>query len=456
MKTYDIIVIGAGGGTKLVTPPSKLGLKVAVIEKSKLGGTCLNRGCIPSKMLIHPADVATEITEAGKFDIKVGKFSVNWKKLVTRVNKEITADSNSIAVAYKKNKNIDYYPHEAKFVSDKVVEVNGKKITAKKIFIAVGARPRIPNIPGLAGTPYMTSTKALQNTKQPKKLIVIGGGYIGVELGHFYAGLGTDVQFLVRGRMVNREDSEVIDEFEKTFSKRHKVHFGVNTEKISYKNKIFSVTTKDKNGKKKVLKADALLVATGVVPNSDTLELKNTKIKIDDKGFVKVNKFLETSVKDVYALGDVIGRYLFRHSVNFEGEYLFKTLYVDKKKKAISYPPMPHAIFSNPQVAGVGLTEEEAKAKKIDYVVGLNRYENSAMGMALRSESGFVKLIFNKKNKRLIGVHMIGAEASNMVHIAIAFMTMNATIGTMQKMIYIHPALPEIMRNAVRKAEAKF
>jgi mycothione reductase len=459
MKNYDLIVIGGGGGTKLVSPPAALGLKVAVIEKEALGGTCLNRGCIPSKMLIHPADVAAEIDDAHRINLKVGKYSIDWSTLVRRVNRDVTRDSKSIGKAYNKNKNIDYYHHQAKFISNKVLEVNGKKITAKKIFIATGARPRIPNIPGLEGTPFMTSTEALRNTKQPKKMIVIGGGYIGAELGHFYGSLGTEVHVLVRNKMVNREDGEIINEFEKQFSKRYKTHFGINTKEVQYKNNKFTVIIEKRNGKRERLKADALLVATGVVPNSDTLSIENSGIKVDKRGFIKVNKFLETAAKDVYALGDVVGNFLFRHSVNFEGEYLFDRLYISKKRRPIKYPPMPHAIFSHPQIGGVGFTEDELikngkKAGK-DYVVGRNNYINSAMGSALRSDHGFVKLIFDAKNQKLIGAHIIGPEASNMIHIAIAFMTARATLNDVLGIIYVHPALPEILRNAARKAKAK-
>ena len=440
MKQYDLIVIGSGGGNKISTPASSLGYKCAIIEKWKWGGTCLNRGCIPSKMLIHPANVSMLIQESKKLGINANIKSIAFKNIITRINSTVGKDSRSIPKWYDSKKNIDYYHGHAKFISDKIVEVNGKKLTAKRIYIATGAKPNIPPIPGLKDTPYMTSTEALRNKKLPKKLIVIGGGYIACELGYAYSALGSDVTFLVRGELLAREDVDIKKEFSKAFCKQQKVKF-VKTQNVEYKNKQFIVTT-DK-GK---VKGDGLLVATGIKPKTDNLGLENTNIKTN-RGFIKVNKYLETSVKNVFALGDCVGNFMFRHSVNFEGEYLFDSL---KKKKPIKYPPMPHAVFTHPEIGSVGMTEQQLIDKKIPYYVGMNKYISSAMGMARVSDYGLVKLIFHKKTNKLIGAHIVGEEASNMIHQLIYAMTFNATRDDLLKMIYIHPALPEIVRNAVR------
>ena len=457
MKKYDAIVIGSGGGTKLVRPAADLGLKVAIIDKGPLGGTCLNRGCIPSKMLIHTADVATIINEADRFNLNVSdKPTVDFAALVKRVNETIEKDSQSIHPVYEKHPNIDLYECEAKFIDDKVLQVGNETLTADKIFIACGTRPQIPNIDGLKGTPFMTSEEALKNTKQPKKLLVIGAGYIATELGYFFGALGTDVHFVVRSELLRREDKDVRKAFATSFKKRFSVHEGLTPKEVKHTNSTFSLTCEDKNGKETALDGDGLLIVTGVTPWTDALGIENTKIELDEKGYIKVDDGLKTSVDGVYALGDCIGRYLFRHSVNFEGEYLFKTLYKNKEPQPIRYPPMPHAVFSHPQIGGVGLTEDECIEKKIDYIVGFNDYKDSAMGMALRSEEGFAKLIFEKKSKKLIGAHIIGEEASNMIHMLIGPMTMGATLDDLLKMIYIHPALPEVVRNAARKANEEF
>ena len=457
MKRFDVLVIGSGGGTKLSTPASFLGLKSAIIEKGKWGGTCLNRGCIPSKMLIHPANVITHTKHANRLGLRTSYNGVDFAKLTHRINRETDKDSSGIPKWYDSKTKVKYFEGHGKFVSNNVVEVNGERVTAKRIFIAVGARPRIPGIPGLEGTPFMTSSEALRNRKLPKKLLVIGGGYIASELGHAYGAYGSSVHLIVRGdELLKLEDKDVRAEFTSRFSKEYTVHFGWSTQRVEYSKGMFTLTLKNKKGKVKRISGDGLLVATGVVPNTDTLGLENTSIALRKGGFVKVNKYMETSVKGVYALGDCAGNYMFRHSVNFEGEFLFKSLYVDKKRRAITYPPMPHAVFSFPEVAGVGKTEDELISSGVDYVVGMNSYKSSAQGMARLPDHGFVKLLFAVKSRRLIGAHIIGDEASTMIHQLIYAMTFKAKAEDLLKIIYIHPALPEIVRNAARKAMDKF
>ncbi|MBI1971022.1 dihydrolipoyl dehydrogenase [Candidatus Woesearchaeota archaeon] len=460
-KHYDVIVIGSGGGLVIAVAAAQLGLKAALIEKGKMGGTCLNRGCIPSKMLIYPAEVTEYITGAEKFGIHASKkYTADFKSIITRISRTIDTESRSID---PRSKNLDVYRHEARFVEDKTLLVRGTHITAThitadRIFIAAGARPQIPTIKGLKGTPYMTSTDALRNTRLPKKMIVIGGGYIAAELGYAYQALGSDVHFLVRSGLLGREDKDIRFEFTRVFTKHHHVHLGWNPTLISYKNKTFSVVME--NGrKKKTLSGDALLVATGVVPNSDALGLDKTNIKVTKSGFIETNSFLETSVPGVYALGDIAGKYLFRHSVNFEAEHLIQTLFIDKKKKAVDYGPMPHAIFTHPQIASLGMTEdqllEQGKQLNKDYVVGLSKYADCAMGAARRSDHGFVKLIADATTGKLLGCHMIGEEASGMIHMVISLMyaKRDATVHDLLNMVYIHPALPEVVRNAARAAE---
>jgi dihydrolipoamide dehydrogenase len=463
-KHYDLIVIGSGAGSKLARPAAQKGLKAAIIEKDKLGGTCLNRGCIPSKLLIHPADVALEIKEAKKFDIKVDtKFQVNFKKLMTRINTTTDSDSNKIKTWYESKKvpGLDYYHGTAKFVEDKVIEINGELLSADKIVIGVGARPFIPPIKGLSETPFWTSTEALRARELPKRLIVIGGGYIGVELGHAFSALGSNTEFIVRERgCLALVDKDAREEFERVFESRNTIHVSTDTNEVSFdsKKKEFTVTFDDHISKKnKKIKADQVLVATGVKPNNDLLGLETTTINLNKRGFIEVNEHMETSCPGVYALGDCVGHYMFRHSANFEAEYLYDKL-IDSKHEKIEYPPMPWAVFTNPQVAGVGLTQDDlenmGKVEGEDFIVGKHDYKNSAMGEALQSEVGFVKLIFDK-NGYFLGSTIIGAEASNMIHMAVILLTMHAKIEDFFKFVYIHPALPEVFRNAARTARSK-
>lgn len=452
MKQYDAIIIGGGGGLKL-RPISNMGKKVAIIEREDLGGTCLNRGCIPSKMLIHPADMIQELKEFKKHNMSVDEnVEVDFEALVKRVNESVGGTSKSIAEAYARNPNVDFYHAEASFVSDKVVAVDGEEITAERIFIATGSRPAVPPIEGLEGTPFMTSREALRNTKLPKKMIVIGGGYIAMELGYFYSAMGVEVHYIVRSGVLSHEDGEIVEEFLRAFD-HGEVHLGLSTKRVEFVDGEFTVHVESKEGEAQEFSGDALFVATGIQPNTEALKLENTGVKVNERGFIEVDDHLETDVSGIYALGDVVGNYFFRHSVNFEGEYLLRTLYEDPSDEPIDYPAMPHAVFSHPQIAGVGKTEEQLKEEAVPYLKGVNAYKNSAFGGdVLQSEHGLVKLLFHAETQVLLGAHIVGREASSMIHMCIPFINQGATLKDMQRTIYIHPAFPEVIRNAARKA----
>lgn len=463
MKSYDIIVIGGGGGAKIISPAADLGLDVAAIEQEKMGGTCLNRGCIPSKMLIHPANVAHQIDQADKYGIDVDtNYGVDFSGLVQRVNDTVDEEAASIPPAYEDNPHIDFYNHHCRFVDNKVIEINEEeRITAEKIFIATGARPYIAPIDGLEDTPYMTSREALRNTDQPEDMVIIGGGYIATELGHFYGQMGTDIHVLVRNHMISNEDEDIRAEFTKGFADEYNVYLDTQATRVSYddeKNK-FLVQAEDKIGNEKEFVVDDLLVATGIQPNTTTLGLENTDIQTDDKGYIKVDDHLETDEDNIWALGDVVGNYFFRHTVNYEGEYLMDGAVKEQTDKPLEYPPVPHAIFSYPEVAGVGKTEDkleqEGKEAGVDYIVGKNSYESSAKGMAMLPDYGLAKVIFDRESRELIGAHIVGEQAANMIHTANAFMYNENTLEEVLDYIYVHPAINEIFRNAVREARAK-
>jgi len=460
VKKYDIVVIGSGAGAKVSTPSSKLGYKVALCEKGPLGGTCLNRGCIPSKMLIHAADVTKEIDESHKYNIRAGPYTVDYEALIERVANEIDQESLSINPNIEANPNIDWYREPVRFVGPRrLVTSSGQLIEGERVFIVAGARPAVPDIPGLAGTPYLTSTEALRLKKKPKKMVVLGAGYIASELAHFFGGVGVDVHCLVRSRMLRFEDSEVADEFAKAFAHRYNVYNGVTMDRVAYDatSGLFSVHYLDASKAPQVITADALLVAVGVVPNADQLDLDKTGVKVNAHGYIVADDRLRTSEPNIWAYGDIIGKHLFRHGANFEGEFVMEHVIHGKHAWTDDYPPidytgMPHAVFSYPQVAGVGEREDDLVARRASYVKGLNRYKASAMGMALRSEHGFVKLLIERGSRRILGCHIVGDEASVLIHQVIPLMRLAGTLDDLLYMIHIHPALNEIVRNAARKA----
>jgi dihydrolipoamide dehydrogenase len=450
MKEYDIIVIGAGAGTKLVTPPSQIGKKVAVFEKESPGGTCLNRGCIPSKMMIFPTELLWASDTASKFPIHISERpSADFTSISKRISETVDADSNSIPVAYEKNPNINYFPHAAKFISNKMIVAAGETYTAKHIFIVVGTRPRIPNIDGLSSTPYWTSREALRSVSLPKSMIVLGAGFIGLELGAAYQAYGCQVMGFTRTEIMRGIDKEVRTEFEGHLPFPIHSHFSVTH--IKYEDGLFHISGIKSDGTEFSHSAEKLLVSTGIQPNTEDLGLENTDVERNERGYIQVDEFLKTGAEGVYAFGDVIGKYFFRHSANFEGEYLFQNLYLEKTPKPIVYPSMPSAIFTYPSIASVGKIEEQLINEGISYYKGVNRYSSSAMGMARMSEVGFVKVLVDKKTEKLLGAHIIGEEASDMIHLLILAMDLGATIDQILNMIFIHPALPEITRNAFRK-----
>lgn len=448
MKTFDVIVIGSGAGLNVAAGAAEYGLKVAIVEEGPLGGTCLNRGCIPSKMVIASAEVAEMIHRASEFGLIAELKKVNFKFTTDRASHTVDEDAHSIEKNVRSEKNPMLFKGRGKFVDKYVVEVNGERIKGKKIVIAAGARPSIPPIPGLDKVSYMTSTEALRQTKLPKSMIIIGGGYIAVELGFFYAELGTKITIVQRNTaLVPREDQEVSKLITELWKKKHTVLTNADVLKVEKQGKSVVVTVKVGNITKKIT-AEKLLVATGVKPNSDTLQVEKTGVKVNKNGYISVNRFMETNVKNIYALGDIAGVYLFRHSANLESEYVLNN--VVSKKKAVDYYPMPHAIFTSPQIAGVGLTEQEAQEQKKKYVVGKYYYQDTAKGVALAEKDGFVKFLVDKKTKEILGCHIIGPEASILLHEVCVAMKAGRTkaLDLLRNTVHVHPSLNEVVQRA--------
>ena len=457
MKHYDIIVIGSGGGMKIALPAASMGLKTAFIEQGAVGGTCLNCGCIPSKMLIYPTELPRLIRDAHRINVTSDSSArVEFAALVKRISEIVDSMSADQRSKIEHTPNLDFYPAHAEFISDRVLQAGEDQLTAEKVFIATGSRPRIPDIPGLTGTPFMTSKEALRRTDLPDRLIVIGAGYIAVELGGAYAAIGTGVEFIVRSRFLRQEDAEVAEAFSHVFGKTHSVHTGVIPTRVDYSAGSFSITCKDTSGRQRVFTGDALLVATGVMPCTDDLGLQNTGIKTDGNGSIRVDNCLRTDIDGVYALGDCVGNYLYRHTVNYEGDYLVRTVLQVGADEPIDYGPVPHAVFSVPEIAGVGMTEQQAVEQCKDYVVGKASYADSNAGLARGYEYGFVKVLVERPTRRILGAHILGDEASDMIHLFIAMMKKEGTLYDLLDMIFIHPALPEIARDAARDAKSQF
>ena len=454
MENFDVIVIGAGSGLNISSATSANGLKTAIVESGPMGGTCLNRGCIPSKMIIHSADVAETINNAKSFGINAKGFTVDFKKVTKRASNFVDKDAADIEKGIKADKNTTLFKTEAKFIRYKTLKVGNKTIKGNKIIIAAGTRPSIPRIEGLDKFDFMTSDEALRLTKQPKSLTIIGGGYIAAELAHFYGALGTKINIIQRRDvLIPNEDREIAEEFTKIFSKKYDVFLNSDTIKVSKKGNKIITTIKNRNkGKIKNIISEKLLVAAGRIPNTDILDVHKTNVKTDKRGFIKVNGYMETTAKGIWALGDVCGIYLFKHSANLEAQYAYNNAFGRQKKK-IDYSAMPHAIFSSPQIAGVGYTEEQLKEKKINYSVGKKNYIETAMGTALNDKEGFVKLLVDRKTRKILGCHIIGTDASTLIHEVIVAMKAKQKVDILEDAVHIHPALSEVVQRAVWNLE---
>ncbi|HEX7818578.1 MAG TPA: FAD-dependent oxidoreductase, partial [Nitrososphaeraceae archaeon] len=320
IKKFDLIVIGSGAGLDVASAAAQSGMKVAIIEKSSMGGTCLNRGCIPSKLLLHSADVAEIIKSAHLFGIRVDKFSIDFQKIVERVAGIVDSDSSDIRKSLDGTENPKLFPSACKFVGDKILLVGKEKITSNTILIAAGTRPRIPNIKGLDATNYVTSDEALRLGKQPQILTIVGGGFIAAELGHFFGSLGTQINIIHHSKyLLPNEDEEISKKFTEIFSKKYNVYLDCTPKLVSKKNGKFVISCK-RSGLSKYLKIDSdqLLIATGRVPNSDILNLPKTGIELNEEGYIQVDGSLSTNIEGIFALGDIIGRHQFRHSANLE------------------------------------------------------------------------------------------------------------------------------------------
>lgn len=447
MKSFDLIVLGAGSGLDVAVEAAKRGWRTAIVNDGPLGGTCLNRGCIPSKMIIHAAEVAETIQNSQQFGVFGRIAAIDFARVTGRASMLVDTEARAIQQGLKSGRNPVLLKGKGRFVGKKIVDVNGKQYYGKRMVIATGARATIPPIPGLENVPYLTSTEALRLKKLPKEMIIIGGGYIGAELGHFYAALGCEIRIIQRGPLlISREDKDVSALFTGLWKQKHGILCDCTVERIEKKGNSVVVHTLH-DGKREKLTAEKVLIATGITPNSE-IGLGKTGVKINERGFVIVNKYLETSTKGIWALGDVAGKYLFKHSANLEAEYILQNFF--GRKLAVDYYPMPHAIFTHPQIAGVGLTEQEVMQQKRKYVIGKYEYKNTGMGAALAEKEGFVKFIVDAKTEEILGCHIIGPEASTLIHevvVAMKASRLNA-LQLLRSSVHVHPALSEVVQRA--------
>lgn len=451
MSIYDLLILGGGNAIALGIRAAKTGLKVAIVEKDLLGGTCPNRGCIPSKLLLGYADIATKVRHADRFYVDAELRSIDGDRLLAETqDATLNATDNKIASGLPDS--VDLIRGHGRFISPTEIEVKGKKIRAKSIVVATGTRPRMPSVEGLDSTPYWTSDDVFELKTLPKSITIVGGGYIGCELAAFFSGVGVATTLIVRDTvLLSQVDEEVRTEFTTGFEADVDIRFSTEISAVSHANQSFAMTLKG-NAEESSHNSEALLFAIGRVPNSDDIGLDVAGVSTDSKGFVIVDDYLRTNVEGVYCLGDLNGTHLFTHAAAFEATYLFGLLY-EGQKQALDYGPMPFAVFTHPEIAGVGKTEAVLKQEGTEYLSRSVKYSSAAKGRAIKEQHGLCKFLISPSGE-ILGCHIVGEQASVLLHEVIPVMKWRNHISSLVDIIHIHPSLSEVVRNAARQALA--
>ncbi len=395
-----------------------------------------------------------------------------------RMREHVKKSHDRIKESLENSEEVDFYSGEAHFTGEYTLEVhpvrdqpepsqgssisqsaktpvsNGvKTIKGKTIFIVSGARPFIPTVRGIETVPYLTNESALQLTKPPESMIILGGGYIAAEFAHFFEAMGTRVTIFQRNmRLVPDEEPEVSEALRNALGRRMEIH--TNTEVVDVKSSDHGVTviTRDRDGKRLEHSAQQLLLACGRKSNADLLMVENTGIKVDERGYIVVDEFFETSKKDIWAFGDAIGKKMFRHAANHEAELVWHNA-VHGKKSRLNYLTVPHAVFTWPEIASVGLTEQEAikLMGKQEVLVGKAMYTDVARGEAMRETEGFTKAVVHRKSGKILGYHIIGPQASILIQEVVNVMAGDSNLWAVAKGMHIHPALSEVVLKAFGK-----
>ena len=368
-----------------------------------------------------------------------------------RMRSTVKKSHDRMQKALKKATDFDFYYGEANFTGNYTLAVNDRTIKGKTIFLVSGARPLVPDVKGIEGIEYLTNESALRLTEKPESMVIIGGGYVAAEFAHFFDAMGTKVTLIQRNqRLVPEEEPEVSELLKTALSRRMTIHTHTQALEVRQTGKVVSVTAREReSGKVVEVTARALLLAAGRKSNADVLMVRNTGVRTNERGYIAVDEYFETSQKNIWSFGDAIGRKMFRHSANHEAELAWHNA-VHGKKSPMNYLTVPHAVFSYPEIASVGLTEEQAVKLmgKQELLVGKAMYSDVARGDAMLETEGFTKAVVHKKSGKILGYHIIGPQASVLIQEVVNAMAADGNIWSVSKGMHIHPALSEVVLKA--------
>lgn len=453
VRHHDLVVIGTGSGNSIIDSRFD-DLDVALVEHGVFGGTCLNVGCIPTKMYVYPADIAQHIRHAGRLGIDAGVDKVRWTDIRDRIFGRIDPISaGGREYRIERSPNVTVYEGHARFTGPQELGVERTDgsghdtFTADHIVIAAGSRPAIPRVITESGVPFHTSDTIMRIDSVPRHLIVVGAGYIGAEFAHVFSALGAQVTIIGRGsHLLRSQDETVAERFTTVVRERWDVRVGCPVVRADTTPSGVELELSDGA----VISGDLLLVATGREPNSDRLDLEKAGIPVHDDGRIVVDDQQRTPVDGVFALGDVSSPYQLKHVANHESKVVAHNLLHPDAPRRTDHRFVPWAVFTDPQIAAVGRTEQECRADGVDYAVKIQAYGDVAYGWAMDDSTGFCKILAERGTGRLLGAHIMGPQASSLIQPLIQAMSFGLGAREMATGQYwIHPALPEVVENAL-------
>ncbi|HET7386491.1 MAG TPA: mycothione reductase [Nocardioidaceae bacterium] len=455
MHHFDLAVIGTGSGNTIVDERFA-DRSVAILEHGTFGGTCLNVGCIPTKMFVYPADVISAAAHGDRLGVHARVEGVDWPAVRDRVFGRIDPISASGRTwRAEKNPNVTLFESHARFVGDRTIDTGGgETITADDVVVAAGSRVIVPDIDGLppVGSGRVHSSDTIMRLDElPSRVGIVGGGFVASEFAHIFASFGTRVSVLVRSdAMLRAEDEEVSARFTELAGERWDVRLHTEIRKVEEYGDGLRLHLSEGS----VLDVDVLLVATGRTSNSDGLDLDRAGVDVDADGLVVVDEFQRTTARRVWALGDVANAFQLKHVANEEARVVQHNLLYPDDMIATRHHAVPSAVFTEPQVAKVGLTEQQARALGLEYVVARQSYSGTAYGWAMEDTTGFAKLLAEPGTGRILGAHILGPQASNLIQPLIAAMSFGQSAHDVARGQYwIHPALMEVTENLLLGVE---